>query len=149
MSQNYWININPARFFDLEEVDRVDGLDITIHCSPYEAPRQVAGCYDKEHNEYSILFAYMDDEEDTVEKPVGHVRVFEGKQSGRICRIAVPVDKLPTDASAVVKMQITIQEALDERLPNLRDKIGRRLNQKAANKVLKDNLGKLLQAGAH
>lgn len=113
MAQQVWVN--PARLKHAEATMRVDGVDLHVELSPYSTPTQIVGEYLEDRGRFVITFKYIDDEPRRPAKtiPPG-VEVFEGRYSGKLLAIEIPVDSRALDTVAVIKLRTDMATALAE-----------------------------------
>lgn len=118
-----WIELEERDFADTAapHQEEVRGIVLEVRVSPFSLPEAVKGTYDPESRLFEIRFRYLDGEEDAqLCQTHGHVRVFEGRNSGRIMRIEVDVDALGVEAVqlALKAIEQREQHASRQQRPN-------------------------------
>lgn len=133
MAKHIWIN--PERVQNAKSL-RIGGVKFSVSISPFDTPKEIIGQYDVSTGLFSISFKYDDSEPvaKAATSPDG-VEFFEGKHSGKLMRIVVPVDK---NNLAIVALQTKVMKALVQRRQGF-DKnrsFVKDLNQTVAEEVL-------------
>jgi len=125
-------------------------LLINVELSPYHAPQGVSGEYSPADGTFTIGFDYIDDEPPSEQKTkLNDVTISEGRFTGKILAITLPIDKPPLDKTCIIQVQTIGERVLDalrqrDRLVHERGKIDQELNQEAAKQILNENMNELL-----
>jgi hypothetical protein len=134
MGRFVWVN--PERLTKMRKQVRVDGVDISVELSPFDVPRAIVGSYDRGHGLFIIEFQYGDDEParsaPTTEEGVS---IFEGRHSGKLLKITIPVDHHPLNQVGIIALKTRILGALDK---NRRDGDRGDLRTNVADEILSD-----------
>jgi hypothetical protein len=142
METHVWIR--PDRFKSVGQPVQVDGVDLQVQLSPYDAPTSIRGRYRADTKDFEIRFEYMDEEPPGRTRTVKHIRFVEGRYSEKLLAIIIPVDKKPLNKVGIIRLQSDIVEALENRAealdPNQHSErpFGRFLNLKAAKDVVEN-----------
>lgn len=133
MAKHIWIN--QERLEKARKTLTVDGVDFSVEISPFDAPREIVGQYDKTTGYFEISFKY-DDSEPTSSSSHSNdgIEFREGRYSGKLMKILIPVDKKDL---AVITLQTRVMKALaGRRLAFPKKSVARDLNQSVAEDVL-------------
>jgi hypothetical protein len=140
----YYRWINPNRIKARSRTQTVAGLSIEVELSPYHSPQGVSGEYSPTDGTFMINFEYIDDEPPASETTtIGDVLISEGKFTGKILSIALPIDSQPLEKMAVIQLKTIEQKvlgALRQREKRLLGKVDQELNQEAAEDALSELL---------
>ncbi|MDX1967912.1 MAG: hypothetical protein SFV23_12120 [Planctomycetaceae bacterium] len=140
MESHIWIN--PARFRSVGEQVEVDGVDVYVQLSPFDAPTGIRGRFLSDRKLFEIQFEYMDSEVGGSIKTDGLIQFVEGRYSGKLLAIRIPVGSKSLDSVGLIRLQTEIVTALEKRVDSLDPKkhkklpFGRFLNSKAAQEVV-------------
>ncbi|MEX0727253.1 MAG: hypothetical protein WD065_13350 [Planctomycetaceae bacterium] len=110
----------------------IAGIEFSVSISPFDSPISIGGRYFKDCGEFVIDFNYVDSEP-AVTKRFEGMQFEEGRHSGKLIRIKIPVDKKNID---LVKLQTMVVKSLESRrrkLPAVA--AGRLLNSRVAEEV--------------
>ncbi len=139
------VSIGQDRLDDLSRSETVEGINLIVSLSPYATPRSFWSDYSNQEHQITLGFDYSDRE------PVGRrttfddVTVSEGRYSGKVITIAIPVDDLPDQPAEVNNVKTKALNALRQRQEKLGNKIDQILNQTVASKVIEHDLDQLLK----
>ena len=139
MERYVWIN--PDR---LNDAQRRAGIDFIVELSPYDVPHGVTGVYAEEKGEFAIIFEYIDDEPSEIIDTDHGIKVLQGKHSGKLQKVLIPIDKPPLDAAGVIRLESNVLNAV--RHMKKWKSIGSKMNRRFTRRVLKDSISEL--AGA-
>lgn len=114
-----WIKLDQSRLMQGQDVVR-DGVHVQVFVSPYDIPEAVRGERDKETGRFTIEFRYLSDDnsflcESNDEKTVC---LIVGKNSGRLCRIELDLNKLGVGRVGLSIIP-TVEHAVDEAINRL------------------------------
>lgn len=144
MAKHVWIN--PDRFKNASKMMRVDGIDLTVQLSPYDCPQAISGSYQKGTGDFVISFNYID-EEPMSSKPcrIGDIEIVEGKYTGKLLKIMVPVDKKSLKDISIIKLQTRVLDAFEKRRAEFKGMptVAKELNQEAAKEILTEDFADL------
>jgi hypothetical protein len=146
MKRDIWIN--PVRLADAGKLENVNGVSIRVELSLYGAPKRVEGSYDSQRGVFTVKFGYIDDEP-KASRPQrfdNGVEIDEGKFSGKLLAIRIPIDSRPFDKTCVIELKTKVIDALRIRLPRLGGRVDQEMNQQVAERVLEDDLPALVGA---
>jgi hypothetical protein len=130
MSDKEWIELDPSQYGSMEETERDDSVEITVGLSPYDLPDGVRGYYDNDVKRFVIEFRYLSNDEPLVpSESKEHVTLFLGKNSDRLCRIEVDIDRLK---ASVVDLKVVIPHEISEAIKGLSR------SEKARQRILKN-----------
>ena len=113
---------------------QVDGIDLEVQISQYDAPRSISGAFDKANGLFRIVFQYSDKEPAKAGSTIDGIQFIEGRHSGKLLEIVIPTE---AKKLKVVSLQTQVLDALEKRgkafkgLPT----INRELNQDVAKDV--------------
>ncbi len=141
MARHIWIN--PDRIPKTRRQTRIDGVDLVVQLSPYDAPTSISGQYDQSTGCFVIQFMYVDNEPPASRvHQIGEISIREGRYSGKILTIRIPVDR---NELAMISMQTKLMSALKSRKEGFRGvpTIGKELNQEIAEEILSEDLDEL------
>lgn len=143
-----YVWVDPERIIRRQESVEVDGVHLTVEASPYDVPTAVRGSYDTKRGLFKIEFRYIDDEPAAnADSTYDGISVTEGKHSGKLLTISIPIDKPGwADAGVIALTTTNVARAMQLRGKSLGDELGRVLNQHAAEDALKDSMEKLIPA---
>ena len=154
MSKHIWIN--PKRFSSIGERVLADGMKIEVFLSPSDTPNGITGTYDEDRGEFVIAFEYQNREIPGEELHSGKVRFIEGRHSGKLLSIVIPIDHKPFDKVSLITLKTEVGKALDARREKLKGPkslpLGPLLNAQATQTALDGEFEKvtaeLLSVGA-
>ncbi len=157
MPQHFWVN--PKRFSAIGQTVEVDGMSIEVRLSPSDVPTGITGAYQKDQGEFVVLFEYQNREvagPEKVSKDATTVRFIEGRHSGKLLSIIIPIDAKPFDNVSLIALKTEVGKAMDARREALRGPnsrpIGPLLNAEATQNALEGVFDKvaaeLLSVGA-
>jgi len=143
--------INPERLDKFSTTEKCDGIELVVRLSPYDVPRAVSGEYVQPDGLFVIEFQYLG-EEPAMRMPGssdgGGIHLWQGRHSGKLMKIAIPIDKPPLDSAAIIRLRTTITGAIDG-LPGDNDQSG--MNRRATRRILEEDFaalsGQLVGAG--
>ncbi len=138
-TQHIWIN--PERLSNAFEEAEVEGIDLMIELSPYDAPKAIVGEYSEKRGKFDISFEYIDEEpEKLIDESSDGIRAFAGKHSEKLLRLSIPIDHAPLDKAAIIQLRTNVFGILEK--IGSRGKKGR-LNHRVANQLLGEDFDKL------
>ena len=145
MSKQQFMWINGERIRKSRTVD-VYGLEIEVELSPFETPTSIRGRH-LPHIGFVIDFDYIDSEP-SVSNPekVESVEFLEGRHTGKLLRITIPVDDAQYKNVAVIKANVnSALRYRGEQIP-LADQtmLGKSLNNEFVSTVLDENIEELV-----
>ncbi len=127
-----WIQVNPHEL-NKPKVERRNGVDIQVFVSPYDIPDAVRGNYDQSRRVFVVDFRYLADDEDKVEHGGDeHIKYFVGRESRRLHRIEIDVDRLDVNAVGLEVNKVIANLPEADRRPS------RRGNYEAAGRILEN-----------
>jgi hypothetical protein len=118
MSKHIWIN--PKRFASIGEKVHHDGMQIEVFLSPSDAPNGIVGTYDQKRGEFVIQFEYQNHEAPGDEHRQGKVRFIEGRYSGKLLSIVIPIDDKLFNNVSLIALKTEVSKALDARRESLK-----------------------------
>lgn len=138
-----WIPVNTSEINELRVVS-LHGVNVNVYLSPYDVPRGIRGYFDREADRFAIEFQYI------VKEPTkkldgkdGVVTVYVGKNSGRLYRILINVNKIKVDH---VALEVRVSELVSEKISELKKKMQKRKeNYDVAGRVIQETQEKLLE----
>lgn len=135
MAQHVWVN--PGRLQRARKTLCVDGVDLIVELSPYDTPRSIVGEYDQVKQRFVIRFQYIDDEpaRTNIRAHEG-IEVREGRYSGKLLSVSIPVDVASLDAVAILRLRTRVLEALKSRHLQGKDKTSETMNVEVAEELL-------------
>lgn len=133
--------LDQEQFFNLRKAENVDGLQITVRLSPYETPCAVAELYDGDGKKVRISFRYIDSEPGVQVPGADGVTFVEGRHTGKLLSISVPIDVGQLSAADVDGVRYRALEAIRKRRATFKEAVGRRLNFDAAKTVIHGSMG--------
>lgn len=142
MATHVWVN--PERFHGVERTVTVDGVDLYVQLSPFDAPTGVHGCYDRKSRTFEIRFEYMNSEPEGEVRIHDGIQLIEGRHSGKLLAIRIPVDSRPLDSVGLIRLRTEVVQALKKHSQQLDPTgdasrpYGRFLNWEAARELLDD-----------
>ena len=137
-----YIWINPSRLPKGETNTSVDGIDLVVELSPYDIPKAITGRYDEPEGCFEIAFEYIDEEPQTFSESPHGIRVAQGKHSGKLLGVSIPVDHPPLDETAIIQLRTNVLDALDG-IEKARTR--GRMNRTVAKGLLSEDLDKLAE----
>jgi hypothetical protein len=142
----HYVWLNSERLQNARSEEELDGIDLIVNLSPYSTPRKIAGEYLPQKGVFQIKFNYFDQEHE--KGPVEHkgVLITEGKYTGKIMSISIPVDSPLLDNTCVIQLQTRALAALEDRGKGLGERLDVRLNQSVAKEVIEHDLHELVGA---
>ncbi len=136
-----YIWINPDRLLKAHSKETVEGIDLIVELSPYDAPKAIVGKYEKETGCFLITFEYIDKEAGTSNSYDEGITVSRGKHSGKLLGISMQVNQLPLDKAAIIHLRTIVRKALDQ----MESEPGKgHLNHRIAKQLLDEDLEKLV-----
>jgi len=143
--------INEERFANATREETIDGVRMMVTLSPFNTPTRVSGELSSDGNSFVIKFDYIDDEPGGEPKIYGPVSVVEGKHTGKLLSIILPVDRPPIQQPRVIEVVVNelkskAIEALQLRQKRLRSqgKTDNVLNQTVAEEIIAHDLDELV-----
>ncbi len=79
-------------------------------------------------------------------KSYNHVQVLEGRYSGKLLSIRLPINKPPFDDACLIELQTHARDAFESRRKQLGDQLDKILNQTVASKVIENDIRELVGA---
>ena len=141
MPKHFWIN--PQRFSAIGKKVEANGMNIEVCLSPTDVPMGITGTYLKDSGEFLIQFDYQNRESpgpEKLTKESGDVRFIEGRHSGKLLSIIIPIDKRPFDNVSLIALKTAVGKAMDARSKALINQsarpIGPVLNAEAAQRAI-------------
>ncbi len=132
-----YIWVNPDR---LEDTQKKVGLDFLVELSPYDVPKGITGTYSPGDGHFLIEFEYIDNEPPVVSETTHGVRVFQGKHSGKLLRLVIPIDTPPLDTAGAIRLRTNVLDAVGGMSSGKRSG---RMNRRVTKKLLADRLDEL------
>lgn len=126
-----WISVNQNEL-NTACIEEHRGVKVQAYASPFDIPVAVRGSYDEKTGRLALDFRYFTEEEDTVQQsPEQHVTLLVGKNSSRIHRIELDLEKMDVDVAArnVVELLSALGSKPRNRLNNFMT-AGRAISQK-------------------
>jgi hypothetical protein len=136
--------IDPERSSNTSQKRNIDGVDLVVELSPYTKPEGVSGAYDPTKKTFVIAFDYFDNEPQGKSSSFNGVVITEGKYTGKLLTINIPLNSLPQDNDCVISLRTKALDALEQRAASLRIQGDRQLNQSIAKEVLEHDLEALV-----
>ena len=136
--------IDPERLLNTSQKRKIDGIDLVVELSPYTKPEGVSGAYDQKKKTFVIAFDYFDNEPQGTSSSFDGVMITEGKYTGKLLTISIPLDSLPHDNACVASLRTKALDALEKRASSIGFQGDRQLNQSVAKEVLEHDLETLV-----
>lgn len=136
--------IDPERLSKTSQKRNIDGIDLVVEISPYTKPEEVSGAYDPTKKTFVIEFDYFDNEPEGKSSSFDEVVITEGKYTGKLLTISIPLDSLPHENACVTSLRTKALEALEKRAASIGFHGDRQLNQSVAKEVLEHDLEALV-----
>jgi len=110
-----WRPLVPEDLVGQDIVTHQSGVTIRVFVSPFDVPEGVRGYYDDSAHVFRIEFKYPFDEELVPQaKAPDNLRLFVGKNSGRLKQIEVDVDALGAEVLLVHVVPNLVDQAIEE-----------------------------------
>lgn len=134
-----WIKLD-AEALNKPHHENIRGVDVEVFLSPYDVPEAVRGLYDDTIERFVIEFRYLAEEEPlAADAHDAHVALKIGRNSRRLYRIEMDVNRLKADCVAlrlhVPQLVEEVDEAL-EKLARTSERVSRRGNYQLAKDVI-------------
>jgi hypothetical protein len=114
MSRYVWVN--PERLKKGRLRNQCEGVDLIVEVSPYSKPVSVIGDYDRVGGKFLIQFRYIDNEPNAPRPTESNgVVIVEGRYSGKILSIALPIDGPELKTVGIISLKTRIKNALKAR----------------------------------
>jgi hypothetical protein len=134
-----WIEVD-QRKLAAPRREVVNGVEMQVFVSPYDVPQAIRGAYDDSKHRFAIELKYVGDDEPLESRqPHDNVVMFVGKESGRLKRIEIDVDRL--NVSAVALKIISAIDSFAKQSHTFR----RRTNYDAAKKAIEGQSRRLFE----
>lgn len=138
----HWID--EERLIDAHQEEEEDGVITVVELSPYETPKRVSGDYRDRTGEFVITFHYINDEDASDPQTYQGVKVVEGKYSGKILQLILPIDTPQLDPGCIINLKSKAAAALEIRQQRILGKTDQELNQTVAQKVIEEDFAELV-----
>jgi hypothetical protein len=139
-----WLTLNPAALNKARH-EQIRGVEVQVLLSPYDVPEAVRGYYDRHIRRFVIEFRYISGDESLIpDAQDEHITLKIGRNSHRLYRIEIDVDRLKAPAVAL-KLVHAVDQAID-RLVQRSRRSPREGNYEVAKEVILERGNELFQS---
>jgi hypothetical protein len=142
--------VNPEQLERAQQTVKVECVDLIVELSPFKTPKAVSGEYDPKKRRFNVAFQYLEQEPEVQAQDSGEMHVIVGKHTGKIIRIAIPIEHYPLDKDGAIRLRADLTAALTRRRAEIarvvRPETTSTLNVDVAEEILEQKFNDLVGA---